>query len=204
MTSTNPIVITSSPPQSPHPQRRHGADRSPPPPNTRYPAALVRQVTPPVASPIPEAGDETAHRLKEEDLRWLAFADDDQGDHTAPTSPSASSIAASASLVEGSACSSRVPVSYKTPRTGVREEALKVICEWIHDDRSSVPLQPWRHEDAGKAKADGPGLYPARRLSNGDIHIRHFPGQWTPCWRVCLCRPALPPQCFGCCGEQAA
>ncbi|KAL9937958.1 hypothetical protein V8E36_003503 [Tilletia maclaganii] len=123
--------------------------------------------------------------MSAEDMQRLAYMSNDEGDEWYLPSLSEGLVGTSSR-------------AKKTKFTQPSKVPAEVICKWTHDDRSSTPLQPWFHSDKGKTKAEGAGMYPARRLSDDTIEIRHASGMWLPCWRVSLNRAAIPPQCSGC------
>ncbi|KAE8195752.1 hypothetical protein CF328_g4337 [Tilletia controversa] len=130
-------------------------------------------------SPIPADGNSTARR-------------------SAPSSPGFEGPFAplTASTV---ASTSALPMAAFEPQ---KKETAKtrVVCKWVHDDRSTEPLEPWTHGQSD-ASAQGYRLYQARRLSDGAVQVRFFPTQWVPTWRLNLRRPVVPPTCDGCCEE---
>ncbi|KAE8217800.1 hypothetical protein CF319_g8191, partial [Tilletia indica] len=75
--------------------------------------------------------------------------------------------------------------------------SAKVVCEWIHDDRSEVTLQPWEHDDHNPLTY-GPGLLRARRLDNDVLQVMVFPNIWASATGLLLRRALLPPSCDGC------
>ncbi|KAE8183185.1 hypothetical protein CF328_g8268 [Tilletia controversa] len=133
------------------------------------------------------------------DLHWLGFMDDNDSPDVSLASSSSSSFSSSTAPSSASSASSSSPS--KRIRFNPSEDNPDVVYEWIHDDRSDEPLLPWRHDDVGKTRADGPGLFPARRLSNGEVQIQYFPKFWSPCWRLSLRRAASAPVCPGYCQQ---
>ncbi|KAE8240504.1 hypothetical protein A4X03_0g8505 [Tilletia caries] len=117
--------------------------------------------------------------------------DDNDSPDVSLASSSSSSFSSSTAPSSASSASSSSPS--KRIRFNPSEDNPDVVYEWIHDDRSDEPLLPWRHDDVGKTRADGPGLFPARRLSNGEVQIQYFPKFWSPCWRLSLRRAARAP-----------
>ncbi|KAE8231761.1 hypothetical protein CF326_g3214 [Tilletia indica] len=84
------------------------------------------------------------------------------------------------------------------PDDFVEIKGIKVLCEWIHDDREAQALKSWKHGDKAEPKRTGLRLLSARKLETGHIQIKIWPEQWMFADKIKLRRKPKAPVCSGC------